>query len=198
MLLLEDAVDERELIGDGLEQRAGVLAAVDLETTVGFAALEHEPQFRLARQVQHDGVLGQAMHEQHPAADVGRVQQRALQQRVAVALAAAARIDAQAELRGAIGRIEREVREADQLELVALDAEHAVALEIDVRHVVADAVVADRAAEAQPPVFLRQLQQVAGNVLAMTRVQPLHRDGGHHRLTGSRSWAGGKGARTAA
>ena len=196
-MLLEEVVNERELIGDCFVQRAAMPAAVELETAVGFAALEHEQQARFAREVQHDRVLGQAMHEQHAAADVRRVQERALQQSVAVSFATASRIDAQAQLGGAVGR-EREMREADQLERVALDAEHAVAVEIDAGHILADGIVADRAAKAQAPVFRRQLHQMARNVFTVPRVQPLHRDGGHHRLSGSKCWAGGRGGRRSA
>lgn len=197
-MLLEQAVDERDLIGDRLEQRAAVAAPVQAQTGVGFATLEHEQQARLAGEVHHDRVLCQAVHEQRAAAEVRGVQQSTLQQCVAVAVAAAARIDAEAQLRRPLGGVERKMREADELERVVVNGERAVALEVDALDVDTDRLVADRVAEAQPPVFLRQLLQVADDVLAVARVQPLHRDCVCHRLSGSKYWAADRDARTPA
>ena len=86
---------------------------------------------------------------------------------------------AQAEFGHLFDRIECKVRHADQVQVGALDAEDAVAREVDAVHVYAHRLVADLVAEAQAPILQRKLEEVARDVIAMPRVQPLHRDGGH-------------------
>jgi len=176
-LLLEHAVNERELVGCRLKDHA-VRVAVELEICIRIARLDHHAEPGFPGQMQHDPVLGEAVHEQRAIAAVCGVQYAALQERVAVAFDARCGAHAQAQLRIARRSVQGQVREADKVQVRPEGAEQTVAREIEAARVLADGLVADRAAEAQVPVAFRQLQQVARYVFAVVRVEPLHRDGG--------------------
>ena len=57
-------------------------------------------------------------------------------------------------------RIDRDMRDAYEREVVVMDAEHAVASEIDVIDVSRDAIGVERRAKAKTPVFGRQRGEV--------------------------------------
>ena len=86
------------------------------------------------------------------------MQHCALQQREAVPLAARAGVHAEAEFGRLRGAVERQVREPDELEVGRMDAEDAVAREIDALDILVNRLVPHGTAEAKPPVFRRQLQ----------------------------------------
>src|SRR5438105_15777619 len=99
------------------------------------------------------------MHEQGMRAPVARVRVGACEERATDAAIAVSRQHAHAELRMAVAL--REVRCADDAQFIVQNAEHGVALEIDALHVSANRKIVEAGAEAKPPVFAREGQEMA-------------------------------------
>jgi len=125
---------------------------------VDFTRLGGEGHALLAGEVHHRAVFSQAVHEERARAPVARMGVGAREQGAAQAAPALRREHRHAQL-GA-RRIARKVRDAEQLELVVEHAERRAMLEIDALHVGAQRGVAERNAEAQPPVLCSEREKV--------------------------------------
>src|SRR5262245_12123181 len=110
--------------------------------------------------MQHDAVVGQAVHEESAIAAIGGVHYAALEQGVAEPLAPARSVDAQPQFRCLRLAIEREVRDTGEGKVGRLHAENAVLLEVDAIDVSLDRLVLDRIAEAQHAICRAQLEKM--------------------------------------
>jgi len=99
------------------------------------------------------------MHEQGVHAPVAGMRVRASEERTADAVIAVLRQHGHAEFGMAIAP--REVRCSDDAQFVVQNAEHRVALEIDSPHVSPNRKIVEAGAEAKPPVFARERQEMA-------------------------------------
>src|SRR6185503_17424227 len=113
---------------------------------------------------------------QHAVVTVRGVQNRALQQRVSIPLAARGSIDAKTKLGRRLARIGREMRNTDELKVRCQYSERVIPREIDSGDVPFDRRVVDRSAKTQPPVIDGQAQQMANDLRAVRSAQLLHYD----------------------
>src|SRR5204862_2367897 len=170
--------DERELVLDRLAECAGLCRLAERELPVGLARTHHDAEPRVAREMQHGLVLGQAVHEERPVAAIRCMQHCSLQQRAAIASVARGPIDAQAEFGRFASALERKMGHTPELEVRAEDAEGLILGEINSLGVGDDRRITHRGAEPQSAILRGQAQQVANHLRAVRTGQLLDYDAG--------------------
>lgn len=136
---------------------------------VCFAVRHHDLETGLRREMKNCPVFRQEMHVQRPASTTDRVQPAALKQRMAVAASTAVTIHAQPDLGAGMCRIERKVRDGNQGQTVAKNAEDFVASKVDALDVTSHRFITEAHAETQSAIGHGQPQQMIGNAPALER-----------------------------
>src|SRR5688500_4815270 len=129
-----------------------------LKPRVRFACRGHDRHALVSCKTHHRGVLGEAVHEERAYAPVAGTQVRAREKRAANAAVALSFEHRNAELGVVTGPAK--MRRTDEVQIVAGDPEHGVALEVDARHVAVNGEGVERHAEAQATILRAQREKM--------------------------------------
>ena len=157
-LALQGVVEPPDMFGEDRLRKAGRIRRRQLEPGIRLTARRGDAHALLARQVDHRGILGEAMHEQLSNTPVACVRVAAREQHCSNAGSAPGGKHRDTELRMRIAA--REVRRPDKAELIVEDAENRVAVEADTCDIVPDRLIGQDNAETQPPIFVIEGEQV--------------------------------------
>src|SRR3954463_5023288 len=102
---------------------------------IDLALLRDKFQAGLAREVDHDFIFGQAMHEQRGVAARHCAQLATIEQEKPIPVAAMRWHYAETKLSVVMIEIEREMSHSEERLVVAKDAEHLIVREIDLAHI---------------------------------------------------------------